>query len=244
MNPQSQRVVNALLLGVTIAFVGACIMSILSVREVTRGPAAGNIHPLGYYYTAKVVRLVRTNNAGGKDTFCSGVVIGKHHMATAYHCLAGFYPQVDGDERGNPIAGKLPKVEIRLADDHPTKTILTLNNITEGSSQVDYVIFKGDFSAFQVQPPVKDPYALYSNIFRGQPITVCGFPMGHELFCERLTIYGVLDFQIQVVGQLLPGMSGGPGFLDDGTVVSVNSAVHGETSLLSPLASIPADSTK
>lgn len=238
MNSQSQRVISALLITVGMAFIGVCIMAVLSSKEAVRQPA--DIKPLGFYYTSRVVRLVTSDHS----TFCSAVIIGKHHLATAAHCAQAMLPPQLDLGNGVLMFGDLPKIEVRKADDRPTGVYITLKNITEGEPRVDYVLFKGDFLNFEVQPIVKDPYDFYKNAIRDIPVTVCGFPMGHALFCERLKIYGLYGFKIQVIGQMLPGMSGGPGFLDDGTVMSVNSAVEGTTSLLSPIATLPADSTK
>lgn len=164
-----------------------------------------------------VVRLV-TNN----ETFCTGTVVSPTNILTAAHCVAS--------EPLFGIANYRQNIEIRPADNTdvgvPAKVFLVL-------FKMDQAILKGDFSRFYVRPVESDVATLIAINHRTS-LTACGYPMGGPLYCAKVTYKEPDDFFWKVEGVLIPGMSGGGVYLDDGTLVATNVGVTGKYSIVSP----------
>lgn len=187
----------------------------------------------GSYYVAKdkketrvvldhkyssIVRLVE----GGK-TFCTGTVIAKNLILTASHCAL----LSDG-----PFNMSRPYVLIRPTTNkavHISASVLYVNQ------RMDQALLIGDFSDFEVRPVITDPNVLSGLVKQKTQFISCGYPFNGALFCNTTVFSEVQDFFWAVDGTLLPGMSGGPTMLPDGTVVAVNIAVEKNKSIVSPI---------
>lgn len=179
---------------------------------VSRKPASVKLN--------SIVRLVRDGR-----TFCSGTVVNPRLIITAAHCtlvesLLGMMP--------NP-----EPIEIRASDNVARGTTAM---VVFAGSQMDQAVLYGDFSLFEVRPAITDPTAL-TNIrnTKNMAFITCGYPLYGPLYCTVTTFDHPEDFMWAVKGVLLPGMSGGPTMLPDGTVVAVNSAVFQEYSIVTPI---------
>jgi len=168
-----------------------------------------------------IVRLVRDNH-----TFCTGTVISTHIIITAAHCVLMETPfglMGSGD------------IEIRPSENVVTNTVAKLVN---ASPQMDQAILTGDFRKYQTKRVITDPHKLAEVGQKGNNYISCGYPLNGDIFCN-ITIFDKNDnFFWAVNGVLIPGMSGGPTMLPDGTVVAVNTAVQGPNSIVSPIYNI------
>lgn len=172
------------------------------------------------YISRTTVRLTRNGR-----TFCSGVVLSDNTIATAAHCT-GF----DLGPMGF-IVDPAP-IEIRRNDNLPTGIMAKPYEV---STQLDRAILKGDFHALPHSPYLYDVKKSIAARQSKLQFIICGYPMGGQLYCGRAKFLQNDNFQMMIKGILIPGMSGGPMYLPDGTVMSVNSAVQGDNSLVSPL---------
>jgi hypothetical protein len=170
------------------------------------------------------VRLVKNG-----DTFCSGVVVTDSTVITAGHCVVAAV--------GNIFEPGF-KVEVRRRDNEPTGIFVKPMN---ASRQMDTGAFTGNLTRFPKVPFVTDPYALFDLVKAAPYLISCGYPMGADLYCKRLIFLGFRDFEWSVYGQIIPGMSGGPVMLPDGTVIAVNSAVDGDNALVAPIINLPTE---
>lgn len=167
-----------------------------------------------------VVRLVREGR-----TYCSGVVIDPTTIVTAAHCVlinTPFGPWADED---TPI-------EIRGADN---KFRSTYGRLKSASTQIDRAVIKGNFSIYQSSKYISDMAQSVAVRHQGQRMVSCGYPLGGALFCNEMVYIKELAFFMTVKGLLVPGMSGGPTMLPDGTVIGINSAVEADYSIIAPL---------
>lgn len=165
-----------------------------------------------------LVRLVRDNN-----TFCSGTVINDHIILTAAHCLIE-----------NTIFGPMMNpsdIEIRNADNI---NIGVFAKPFKGSPQMDSAVLIGDFTRFDSKKYLSNVEDLIKVGQENTKLIACGFPLGGPAHCSETLYKSRLNFFWTVNGVLLPGMSGGPVMLEDGTVVAINSAVFEDISIVSP----------
>lgn len=168
-----------------------------------------------------IVRLVRD----GK-TFCSGTVINAHTIVTAAHCILvptpfGYYVLYPGP------------IEIRDKDDQPLGII---GQAYGASPQLDQGVLEGDFRNFRPRAFTADVKTLSSYRIPGAKFISCGYPQGAAFFCAEIQYSELSDFMWKTRGgTMLPGMSGGPVMLPDGTVIAVNVAVDGVKSVVSPI---------
>jgi len=193
-------------LGTAMAVVG--VKSTAKTPDI-KGPRYGSI-----------VRLVREGH-----TFCSCVLISNDTILTAGHCAVietpfGMFMNPD-------------PIEIRQSNNKPIGITATVKS---ASSQIDRGILKGDFSRLEKSTYISDTTKSIDTRVLGRQYISCGYPLGGELYCQLTHFVSNLGFFIAVKGKgnLIPGMSGGPTMLEDGTVIAINVAVDNEFNLLSP----------
>lgn len=206
----------------TKAFIAVGILTVLVtlgiVFKVKESDAFNSKQPKGPAL-GSVVRLVHRDK-----TYCSGVVIDKETVLTAGHCIlikTMFGYMLDPEP-----------IEIRSSDNKETGVI---GKPKGASIQLDRGIIKGDFSGFQISPYISDVKKSISTRKSGSHWVACGYPMGGALYCGIVTYIHDFGFCLAVHGVLIPGMSGGPTMLADGTVIAINDAVEDEFSIVCPI---------
>lgn len=147
------------------------------------------------------------NNEG----YCSAWIVDSTHAFTAAHCTVGLI--VDK----STLIDSTGQVEVGITD-------------YQGDSRTDYAILTGDFSQFNaIQTVIQD--AVTIDLI-GQPAELCGYPGGSpELTCTRAVLKGPFNSQMLAVGELYPGMSGGPVMIQSllgPMAVALNTATIGE----------------
>lgn len=165
--------------------------------------------------------IVRLTHDG--RTFCTGTVIDEHTILTAAHCI------VHEDLFGS-VVDRSP-IDIRTNENNPLGVYATPAWAT---MQMDQALLKGDFSAFEVRPYISDINKLITILKPGAKFTSCGYPLGGDLQCSSMVYVKPWIFMAAFKGVLLPGMSGGPTMLEDGTVVGTNDAGTEDYSIIVP----------
>lgn len=163
--------------------------------------------------------IVRLHTLEGQF-FCSGVVVGRHTIFTAAHC-------VDGADQ----------ISVRGEDGKPLGVVA---KVAGANGRADFAILRGDFRRFAARPADIDPRSIMKDIQSNKrKIIACGYPWAGKLFCSTVTDRVVMNFQIAGEGSLWPGMSGGP-VIDAATghVIGVNSAMSGSKMIFTPLVEI------
>jgi len=155
------------------------------------------------------------------------VVISDTVVVTAGHCVFAAL--------GNMFQPGFT-VEVRRRDAKPTAIIA---KPLSASSQMDVGTFSGNFRSLPKVHFLTGPYELYDAVEHAPYLITCGYPMGGDLYCKRTIYLGPREFSWMILGQLIPGMSGGPVMLPDGTAIAVNSAVEGPDSRIAPIINIP-----
>jgi V8-like Glu-specific endopeptidase len=199
-----------------VALLGWLYVSVTRLSETTKPAPVPNItkDPRD-----SIIRLVR-----GGHTYCSGTVIDKNTAITASHCVSiqtPFGAMVDTDT-----------IEIRAADNKPIKITAKVKGV---SYQLDRAILKGNFSVFPASKYAGSAADSAKHRNLGEKFLSCGFPMGQELYCNVTTYISNIGFMLALKGILIPGMSGGPTFTSDGTLIAVNVAVEGEMAIVAPI---------
>lgn len=171
-----------------------------------------------------IVRLVQ------KDmTFCTGTVISRSTILTAAHCVVMDSPF--------GALGYRQDIEIRATDNYPTGITASVKKIRY---QLDQAVLMGDFSKFNTRIVISDVKQL--TILRNKgTFTACGYPLGGPFFCGPMFYRKPNGFMWEVDGVLIPGMSGGPVFDENGNIIATNDAVMGEYSIISPTYNVDED---
>lgn len=166
--------------------------------------------------------IVRLTQSG--QTFCTGTVINKHTILTAAHCVV----------REGLLGPEVLDGPIEIRTNNNDK-IGVFGLVYFSNSQTDHALIQGDFSRFETNKYITDVQKLVNLQRREQKFTACGYPLYGNLFCNTVYYNDLTNFMWFVDGLILPGMSGGPVMLEDGTVVGTNTAVQGNKSVISPL---------
>lgn len=180
-----------------------------------------------------IIRLV--GPTGG--TYCSAVVISDTLAVTANHC-------VNMEEEIMPgmfTVHLLHQMEIRSTDNLPRG--LSASPLWWDFRR-DIAIIKGDFTKFKPRKYLYKPEELMIYMKKGTKVVSCGYPYHGPLFCSFGEFVDKVGFHWGVNTLILPGMSGGPTMLEDGTVVGINDAVEesvGGLSIISPTYNLPVD---
>ncbi len=168
-----------------------------------------------------IVRLVRDNH-----TFCTGTVVSPNLIITAAHCVL----------METPFGMMMnPTIEIRPSQNIQLNTVAS---VVYASVQMDQAMLTGDFRRYQFKPMITNPEKLAIIAGSKARFISCGYPLNGELFCNPTNFDKMDNFFWAVNGVLIPGMSGGPTMLPDGTLVAVNVAVQGVNSIVSPIYNI------
>lgn len=195
----------------------AVLVSLFVLAKTTYSVASDEPKEPKFY--GSVVRLVMEGR-----TYCSGVVIDDTTVVTAGHCMVqddGFQATINHEP-----------VEIRAADNKPLRITGKLKSF---SQQLDRAVLKGNFKGFYHSNYISDPEKSTSTRVPGNQFISCGYPMGGQLYCSRLIYQHDMGFFLATKGVIIPGMSGGPTMLLDGTVIAINSAVYDDLSLIAPI---------
>lgn len=222
-----EKIVNFILaliagfLVVWIASMGFMFMTLKS--KATNDPLATVKKAI--FDTRTVVRLVTK----GK-THCSGVVFDKNTILTAGHCIT-----VDTIS-GPMLTGEL--IEIRTNDNRPRGIY---GKALSADLRLDIGIIEGDFSALPAGKFNTTPEESVRERVAGFRYISCGFPKGKNLFCTPMIFIKNHGFCLAVKGVLIPGMSGGPTMLEDGTVIAINDAVEDDFSVVCPIYNVDMD---
>jgi hypothetical protein len=165
-----------------------------------------------------IVRLTRN----GK-TFCSGTVVASDLIITAAHCIM--------EETVIGLRMTTEDIEVRPRNN----TDLRIEAAPMfASPQMDNAVLHGDFSDFDIRNLITDPTVLTNIRKNTTKFISCGYLLNGDLYCNYTTVPKADDFAWAMEGVLLPGMSGGPTMLEDGTVVGINIAVKGDKAIVSP----------
>lgn len=172
-------------------------------------------------YLSPIVRLVRDGH-----TFCSGVVINTHTIITAAHCVIVNTPFGSGIDPDLVI-------EIRADNNLPINNTAT---VLWAYTQTDTAVLTGNFQYITPAKYISDILELNSKIRNPYAkLTSCGYALGGRLTCSEGHYIGPDGFAVKITNILIPGMSGGPTMLEDGTVVAINNAVDESYSIVMPI---------
>lgn len=146
------------------------------------------------------------------EGYCSGTVVDSTHIITAAHCTPGLIV-------GRTYATDTTEVAHAAITDY------------HSNFRADYSVLIGDFSKFNGIPAVLDKPLAVSSV--GEVVATCGFPMGQkDLICAQAKIVSPIDSQILAVGEMYPGMSGGPVLVSvpliGPIVIAVNTGTWGQ----------------
>jgi len=206
---------------------GLCILGIVTCVYLI---GKGLTTPPAKVEHTKYSSIVRLTQDG--RTFCSGTVISSTRIITAAHCVL----------IETPFGSMLNPMSINIRPIHNQNLNVEAQTLT-ANPQMDTAILYGDFRAFENRPYIDDPETLTEIRKKETKFVSCGYPLNGNLYCSHQVFKRPYGFTWETDGVLLPGMSGGPAMLPDGTLIGVNVAVEGDKSLIAPLYNV-LESTK
>lgn len=174
--------------------------------------------------------IIRLVNPESGRTYCSGTVVNDKFIITAAHCVLA--PNPFGFVMLNP-----EHIEIRQADNTP---IGTYGVAITANVSMDQAVLYGNFQKLPKRKYISNFKTLDDiRLNPGQELKACGYPLGGNFECSNIKVEDMYIFMWQTTGGwLIPGMSGGPVMLKDGTVVAVNVAATIDRRLVSPTLNI------
>lgn len=170
---------------------------------------------------SKMGSIVRLVNKG--STFCTGTVLTPHTILTAAHCIATEGLMGEATIRTD--------IEIRPSNNSPVGVKATVYDIRY---QMDQALLRGDFQQFSTRSYISDVGEL-TILKKRAKLTACGYPLGGPFYCGAFFYKEPDNFFWRGSGVLIPGMSGGCVYDEDGNVVATNVAVTGPYSIVSPI---------
>jgi len=176
--------------------------------------------------------IIRLHDNHG-DFFCSAFVVDASYAITAAHCL------VDS-------LGYLSRSPIRVTDSDGEE--ITVAKAAGINNRVDYGIVTGDFSNFN-QLEMDASVSFYSAVDNTKwkmmkelqdNFETCGYPQGQkDVYCADFAPTGNAYFQVAGIGQVFPGMSGGPLInKETGEAVGIISAMSDGQAIVTPIVGI------
>lgn len=198
-----------------IAFLGILVHDALALRK---RHAPKPPYPLTAEKATGIVRLLN-----GRHTTCTGSVVNDTTVITAGHCVA--------EETMMGIIVNPNPIEVRANDNIPRGTYGRVHSV---STQLDTAVIHGNFKPYAKFDVIDDIGTIQGMRNSNTRLLACGYPLGGDLYCTIVTYKDLINFQYLVKGQLLPGMSGGPVIAPDGSIIGINDAVTGNTSVISP----------
>jgi hypothetical protein len=211
--------------GVVIGALIGTVLSLLYMGYVVTHPGITAI--ASSKIKGRLSPVVRLTTDDGR-TYCTAVVVTPHTAVTAGHCI------VEAEVFGMMIIRD--HVNVRPDSAADLGIVAAVSSVTP---QLDQATILGDFRAFEARPIINDIAKLDELLEKKPSFISCGYPLGSKLVCSKTILQDRFNFMWRVRGLLLPGMSGGPTFLEDGTVVGTNDAVKDNFSIIAPTYNTP-----
>jgi hypothetical protein len=116
---------------------------------------------------------------------------------------------------------------------------MVLLELLSANARTDTALFTGNLSEYESLKIETDPLVINKAVADKHTIMACGFPYGGKMYCSQLSQLRAMFFQLAGLGNLYPGMSGGPVIdMDTHTIIAVNSAVLNEWAIVAPLVAL------
>jgi len=174
--------------------------AILATSALTPKTAAVKLENIKYG------AIVRLHDKESGRFFCSGTVVGPHHVFTAAHCTQFVGYTVDVRPSNGLSIGNYAVVQAM-------------------NERGDVAMLKGNFSQFDIIPMEQNPAAIVESL-KSNNLMLCGYPWSGKLYCNRFDYKGPYIFQLGGLAYAYPGMSGGPLLdLNTGKVIGCTSNV-------------------
>lgn len=207
-----KNIVEGILIGIMVASTALIVTAAVNPKLLQPAPK-------------KLDSIVRLTDNG--RTFCTGTVVNDTTIITAAHCV------LTETMFGNFV--RTEPIDIRTNDNTPLQVFAKPYYAT---TQMDHALLFGDFRRFEPKKYIANPSKLTKFKKKDLKFRSCGYPLGGDLYCSTTIFIKPYGFMFGVEGTLIPGMSGGPTMLEDGTMIAVNVAVNEDISIVSPIHNI------